>query len=501
MVAVFIVVIGALLGIVRGCQQTPKVRYFLDGQVIVTGRPEDLDSFAQNVGITANLEGFRLVERLEFRLPPGIRMLESCMEPPLDILEDGQPTFVIDHYHFTSTLSVEDAISRIRDLADQQNLAIVPEPNLLTGRPPAPTSGDPWSGEGSPWSGEGSPSGVEAAGAAHHAFRAQWALGITNGIGLMDREGNRLIADTMGERVRVGVFDTSPFPPAVSSAVFSMTEPLTLALVHPVTGFPVDPDGEAADVRNHGLFVAGLVHVVAPKAEIQLIRVLDNTGQGDLQTLNRALRTFISETLAYSDTLNGAVINLSLGVHPPPDAEYEKPPEEVVSLSRILTLAKCLNFSVVAASGNDSAKSIPPLDAQRPASWNSTVGVAASNMGGKLACFSNDGEIAAPGGDGEGASPVCKQVIHKCVEADEHQTQAVADYEGCRFALISLSLNSDVGYSFWNGTSFAAPLVSGVAALILEAQGPWLEADKVYDKITGGVITPPEVINVQSTLQ
>jgi subtilisin family serine protease len=247
----------------------------------------------------------------------------------------------------------------------------------------------------------------------------------------------------------------------------------------------MNPEEEAPDVSDHGLFAAGLVHAVAPESEIQLIRVLDDTGQGDLQTLNRSLQVFINETLVERDRLKGAVINLSLGVHPPPDAEEKGLPEDITSLNVLLSAARCYGIVVVASSGNDSADSQTPLPMQIPARWDSTLGVSASNINQDLACFSNVGEVSAPGGDGGPVPPSCEQVLHTCTG-------------DCPYGLISLSSTSSTGYAYWNGTSFSAPLVSGLAAVIIDTEGAWSHPDLVFETLRNSAAASRGVVDAQT---
>ena len=63
-------------------------------------------------------------------------------------------------------------------------------------------------------------------------------------------------------------------------------------VLHPQTLEPVTP---TTNVVDHGLFVAGLVHAIAPESKIELIQVLNRRGCGDLQTLNKSLMQFIAE--------------------------------------------------------------------------------------------------------------------------------------------------------------------------------------------------------------
>jgi subtilisin family serine protease len=286
-----------------------------------------------------------------------------------------------------------------------------------------------------------------------------------------------------GRGVLVGIFDTSPFPPTLSHVVLENQTPLALDLRHPIIGGYHGAACEAADVRDHGLYAAGLVHAVAPASEIRLIRVLDDTGQGDLQTLNRALLAFISEVVERKGTdaaaqqqaepdgtLRGAVINLSLGVHPPPDAAEQGLPEEIASLGAILSVAQCFDLVTVAAAGNDSALSDAPLPPQIPAAWPSAIGVAASNANGQLSCFSNEGQIMAPGGDGGPHPSACRSMLQTCED-------------DCPYALISLSLLSPTGYIYWHGTSFSTPLVSGWAAALVDRAGGWLPQERVLTEM------------------
>ena len=486
-------------------QEAEKPRYYVEDQVVITGPAEAVDGVIDGVREAPAMAGIVLtrVKRLELTFLDALP--EACPALPDVSAPDG--LVVIDQYEFASTtseVSVQQVIDEILGQATERGVRISPEPNYVTGRPPEPVEGDPWSIAGSPWSIAGSPwsiagspSGNEVMGLANQAFREQWAFG-ENGI---DMEAGSVHGPFLGRGVRIGVFDTSPFPVTVSSAVFSMTEPLELNLVHPMPGGRLTTDPDAPDVSDHGLFVSGLVHAVAPQSEIYLVRVLDDTAQGDLQTLNGALVNFITHTLAISDTLDGGVINLSLGVHSPTG---EALPREITSLDTILSAARCFGMVVVAASGNDSAES-SPLPPQIPAGWESTIGVAASNIAKQMACFSNAEKVLAPGGDGE--QPGCIPALDECVGTEETE---VAQAEGsCPLALISLSLASDTGYGYWNGTSFSAPLVSGLAALLYDQEGETL-ADVLargqgVEKVEGirdaiGENMVEGVINVEASL-
>jgi len=86
------------------------------------------------------------------------------------------------------------------------------------------------------------------------------------------------------------------------------------------------------------------------------------------------------------------------------------------------------------------------------------MGVMASGPEGERACYSNRGWIAAPGGNpGDGMGGCDPQAVNLC------------DGPDCGAGLIGAAQHLGYyAYYYWMGTSFAAPLVSGVCALTLE---------------------------------
>jgi hypothetical protein len=95
----------------------------------------------------------------------------------------------------------------------------------------------------------------------------------------------------------------------------------------PITGVPyefTDANGAPASVVDHGLYISGLIHEAAPRAQIRLVRVLNDYGIGDLQSILVGVQTVASnpDTLAKLlniDSQRRIVVNLSLGFGPPTD--------------------------------------------------------------------------------------------------------------------------------------------------------------------------------------
>jgi hypothetical protein len=95
----------------------------------------------------------------------------------------------------------------------------------------------------------------------------------------------------------------------------------------PITGVPyelTDANNDPALVVDHGLYISGLIHEAAPKAQIRLIRVLNDYGIGDLQSILLGVQTVAGNPETTAKLLNidpqrRIVVNMSLGFGPPTD--------------------------------------------------------------------------------------------------------------------------------------------------------------------------------------
>ena len=191
-------------------------------------------------------------------------------------------------------------------------------------------------------------------------------------------------------------------------------------------GFDDDGDGEVDEAFGHGTHAAGLIALVAPDAEIRVYRVLDADGDGDPYVVALAVNDAIDQ--------GADVINLSFGVASKPTSKY---------LKEAIKRAKKANVTIVAAAGNTGTKD----DSHFPAREKDVIGVAASTRGNDaIAHFSNFGKpalVAAPG------------------------TDVVSTLPGG-------------GFGAWSGTSMAAPIVSGQAALV-RSDHPDADVKKVIE--------------------
>ncbi|MDC7123600.1 S8 family serine peptidase [Cellulomonas fimi] len=200
----------------------------------------------------------------------------------------------------------------------------------------------------------------------------------------------------------------------------------------------VDDDDDPSDPAGHGTLVAGIVAAradngvglagAAPDATILPVRVLDADGFGT--------DSVVAEGIAWAVAHGADVVNLSLGG-----------PETSPVLASAINAAVDAGVVVVAASGNEGTEV-----AQYPAAYAPTIdgllSVGAVDRWGALAGWSSWGDtvtVTAPGemvaGPGTGGD-----------------------------------------YVYGSGTSFAAPMVSGVAAL-LAAHTPTLTPAQVEQRL------------------
>jgi hypothetical protein len=275
---------------------------------------------------------------------------------------------------------------------------------------------------------------------------------------------------------------------------------------------PPDPgEPRPYHMPDHGLFVSGLIHELAPRAPLTLLPALDEMGGGDLSLLLATLR----EVLDRKQPDAPQIINMSLGFRPHPahlaaawhgfdlpDPTYQRAAvmfdehrdqrwaashaHEVArrsdqlqaglsELGRYLSLNNCL---VVAAAGNDSEAGEARLDPRLPARFETVLGVAATTRDPKQpASYSNVGDerrlgdhVATFGGDrGPAFEPRDGVVgIYSGDFPPQRAGQPAPD--------------NATGWAYWSGTSFATALVTGIAAN-LWASEPGAHASDILAEI------------------
>ncbi len=217
------------------------------------------------------------------------------------------------------------------------------------------------------------------------------------------------------------------------------------------TGDGVDGDGDGLvdEQVGHGTFVAGLVHLVAPDAEILPVRVLDSEGlAGNFQ---------ISKALAWSIDQGVHVANMSLG------ETYRS-----AALEDIVSEAQSAGVIVVGAAGNRGQSEVRVF----PACDDGAIGVAALDWNDVRADFSNFNDrlaLSAPGDADLSATPL------------DPARAVVGPVPGG-------------GFAAWRGTSFATAFVSGVAALVRAQHPEWPDRE-----VNGSQVPAAVLADLQST--
>lgn len=192
-------------------------------------------------------------------------------------------------------------------------------------------------------------------------------------------------------------------------------------------GLDNDGDGGVDEMAGHGTLIAGLLVRVAPRCEILPVRIMDDEGRSSTFDMIRGINFAVER--------GAEVINISMGTIDPADA-----------LREAVESAHAAGAVIIAAAGNDDSESI----LRYPAAFadSGVVAVAATDESDIRAAFSNYGpyiSIAAPGVD-----------------------------------LTSTALEGGFGRS--SGTSFSAPLVAGVAALV-RSTGEGLSREEVCVRV------------------
>ncbi|HWE60962.1 MAG TPA: S8/S53 family peptidase [Chloroflexota bacterium] len=315
---------------------------------------------------------------------------------------------------------------------------------------------------------------------------------------------------SQGEKgqVSVAILDTSPGPQALLSAAARFPNNWLLQRLTangtdanavitewntftPPTDVPSWPTNSEVD---HGLFICGIINNLAPSADLHLLHVLDDEGRGRTDLLLEALQ----HCLDLARQGRRVVVNLSLYLLIPPGHEFWQRwfgPYKHLLGARPAAMARALDLLdvavettiallldagavVVAAAGNDALIYGYPPQPRLPADYPGVLCVVATDREGRRAAYSNEGEIpvtghcvAAYGGQGE--------LVDRMVGAKREGTIAVVPPGADpRDGMVGVFCSSDFktadgpqantsGWAYWSGTSFAAPLVSALAANIL----------------------------------
>jgi hypothetical protein len=268
-------------------------------------------------------------------------------------------------------------------------------------------------------------------------------------------------------------------------------------------------EGHDYYMRDHGLFIAGIIHSIAPTARLHLVQVLNDYGVGTLETIGNGIG-YIHKLFAGNSS--PLIINCSLTIQMPlrkingkrngKKREFFAHPSDKLSWTRLMDsktaanpLAEALQIAVegvfsslysptskiVAAAGNDRNGAVNPPRARMPASFQGVIGVGALKRNFDRADYSNEADD--PLSDG--------------VETFGGDTVAItggtrADTKKGTLGIYTEDMQGNKnpsGWGRWAGTSFATPVIAGVMALLC-SDGRSIDA--AWDVIKAAQPEPPD---------
>jgi len=245
-------------------------------------------------------------------------------------------------------------------------------------------------------------------------------------------------------------------------------------LVNDEAGHPIkigNPTADDSYMPEHGPFIAGIIKAIAPKAIVHVVQVLNDHGIGSIESIAAGFETVSDMQRKLGDA--PCLVNCSFVIaapvgnskqvlnadtrfteHDTTDLDYgAQDPDRTRSSHALfsnivdLALAREIQAGIVAAAGNDSAgltQGTPPFKARYPARLDQVLGVGALEPGCTRADFSN-----APDRPGDIGLMTLGRLVAPFFDS------------GTR----------TMGLREWAGTSFAAPVITGLIAKLMGEHG------------------------------
>jgi hypothetical protein len=281
-----------------------------------------------------------------------------------------------------------------------------------------------------------------------------------------------------------------------------------LRLVAPYTSL-----GHPYSMPDHGLFVAGIIHTFVPQATLHLHEVMNSYGVGCVETILKGLIDVVNKPADQRLRIINCslVLGLPLDGSPDPDFPYELPDpmlmdDMLTPLREIFDLISQSGIVVVAAAGNDAIDGHTRPPARYPAAFPSVIGVGAlprpphstphkKTSYSNLADNPNDKGYVTLGGEGGQKKGVLGVYISPLPRYNgtfpNNKREVKRDHVDYDY--------NNTGWAWWAGTSFAAPIVTGILAQTLNTAAPTglAGARSTLDDLSGGTtVNNAKVIHV-----
>jgi subtilisin family serine protease len=268
--------------------------------------------------------------------------------------------------------------------------------------------------------------------------------------------------------VKVAVLDTGTDPSHIDLAG-KIDVPNSISALTPGSSPCGAADtGTISDLNFHGTFLSGLITsnslgiaAVAPNTQVVAVKVLNCSGSGRFSDVIRGI--------LYSSSLPDVdIINMSLTAGFPKNASGGGP--LVAALAKAVNYAGAQGKLVISAAGNAGFD----MDKDANVTWvpaqsGSGLGIYATGITQDLASYSNHGVsgtwVGAPGGDLPNPAPP----LAGCPITASIQSLMLSTCS-------SFVCGGNSFYVLGAGTSFAAPTVAAVAALVDAKHGGALDA-------------------------
>lgn len=250
---------------------------------------------------------------------------------------------------------------------------------------------------------------------------------------------------------------------------------------------------------DHGLTIAGMIRSLAPGAQIECVRVLNDYGVSRASELIQALNEIHMRipTLAEQQV----VINMSLvmtpddmtlddlGLIPPTPSQQDRVRAALrEGIHQAILALVAQNVVLVGSAGNDSNTPEMPMriDPRFPAAFPEVVAVGAVNSQMKAAVFSDRANpadlpptgngIAIYGGDLATPVPPTGSAFPGCMTGASNIDALIGVYTAEAYPKLSYATDCEDTYpapnssawAYWSGTSFSTALMSALVTLVVQ---------------------------------